>query len=59
MARNDWKFGDYIEEIVLLCEIAEIPGMAQKRAQLISEVWQRFPTECEELGLVGEPEECA
>lgn len=59
MARKDWKFSDYIEEIVLLCEISEIPGMADKRAQLISEAWQRFPAECEELGLVGQPEEHA
>lgn len=49
--RTDWKFADYIEEIVMISEIIEIPGMKEKRSELISEVWDRFPQECEDLGL--------
>ena len=49
--RNEWTFSNYIEEIVLLSEIIEIPGMKEKRSELISEVWDRFPQECEDLGL--------
>ena len=49
--RKDWTFPQYIEEIVMLSEILEIPGMKQKRTELIAEVWDRFPQECEDLGL--------
>lgn len=49
--RKDWSFANYIEEIVLISEIIEIPGMKQKRDELIAEVWDRFPGECEDLGL--------
>jgi hypothetical protein len=49
--RNDWTFSAYIEEIIMLSEIAEIPGIAQKRALLLREVWHKFPVECEGLGL--------
>lgn len=49
--RKDWTFSQYIEEIVMLSEILEIPGVKQKRTELIAEVWDRFPQECEDLGL--------
>jgi len=51
MTRTDWTFSQYIEEIVLISEIIEIPGMKQKRDTLIKEVWERYPAECQELGL--------
>ena len=51
MIRADWTFSQYIEEIVLISEIIEIPGMKQKRDTLIKEVWERYPAECQELGL--------
>lgn len=49
--RNDWTFSEYIEEIIMLSEIAEFPGIAQQRALMLREVWQKFPVECEGLGL--------
>jgi hypothetical protein len=49
--RKDWTFPQYIEEIILLSEFDMIPGVKQKRAELIAEVWDLFPQECEDLGL--------
>ena len=51
MKRSDWTFASYIEEIVMLSEIIEIPGMKAKRDELIREVWGKYPGECEALGL--------
>jgi hypothetical protein len=51
MKRMDWTFASYIEEIVMLSEIIEIPGMKAKRDELIREVWGKYPNECEALGL--------
>ena len=53
--RETWGFADYIEEVIMLSEIIEIPGMESKRKELIREVWQRYPKECEELGLRDGP----
>lgn len=55
-SRTDWTFSQYIEEIVLISEILEVPGMKQKRSELIAEVWQKYPEHCEELDLVGKPD---
>ena len=55
MQRNNWTFSQYIEEIILLSEIAEIPGMKQKREELIREVWVKYPKDCEDLGLRDGP----
>jgi hypothetical protein len=49
--RDQWTFANYIEEIVLLSEISEIPGVEDKRLALIREAWGRYPEECEMLGL--------
>lgn len=49
--RDTWTFATYIEEIIMLSEIIEIPGCKQKRSELIKEVWTKFPKECEDLGL--------
>lgn len=46
-----WTFQDFIEEIISLSEITEVPGISGQRSQLIKEVWRRFPTECKHLGL--------
>lgn len=51
MKRNDWTFANYIEEIVMLSEMIEVPGIKAKRSELIKEVWSKFPQECEDLGL--------
>lgn len=55
MKRDSWTFATYIEEIILLSEIAEIPGIKQKRAELIREVWDKYPKDCEDLGLRDGP----
>lgn len=49
--RDSWTFSNYIEEIIMISEIIEIPGMKDKRTMLIREVWDKFPSECEDLGL--------
>lgn len=51
MKRDGWSFSNYIEEIVLISEIIEIPGMASKRKELVMEVWDKFPDDCASLGL--------
>jgi len=51
MVRENWSFSTYIEEIFALSEINEIPGIKQKIAELIREVWGKFPNECKDLGL--------
>lgn len=51
MKRADWTFPTYIEEIIMLSEIIEVPGIKAKRQELIKEVWEKFPNDCELLGL--------
>jgi hypothetical protein len=51
MTRDKWTFADYIEEIIALSEIIEIPGIRVRRDDLIKEVWSKFPSNCEDLGL--------
>ena len=51
MTRQNWSFSAYIEEIFALSEINEIHGIKQKIAELIREVWSKFPNECKDLGL--------
>ena len=51
MTRQNWSFSTYIEEILDLSQISEIPGIKAKIAELIREVWSKFPNECKDLGL--------
>lgn len=46
-----WTFQDFIEEIITLSEITEVPGIEAQRGELLKEVWRRFPGECAALGL--------
>ena len=46
-----WTFVDFIEEIISLSEITEVPGIEEQRKELIKEVWRRFPDEAKGLGL--------
>lgn len=48
---STWSFSDFIEEIILLSEITEIPGVQETRSSLLLEVWRRYPAECEAMGL--------
>lgn len=51
MDRTKWTFASYIEEIITLSEITEVPGITEQRSGLIKEVWAKFPNECAALGL--------
>lgn len=48
---RNWSFEKYIETIIALSEVAEVPDVAKERELLIREVWQKYPAECEMLGL--------
>ena len=58
MKYDTWKFADFIEEIIYICEIIEVPGMKAKREVMLTETWKRFPKESEELGLTRPQAEC-
>ena len=51
MTRQNWSFSTYIEEILDLSQISEIPGIKVKIVELLCEVWAKFPNECKDLGL--------
>lgn len=46
-----WTFTDFIDEVIFLSEIVEVPGIQDRRSDLLLEVWKRFPSECKALGL--------
>ncbi len=54
-----WTFVDFIEEIISLSEITEVPGIEEQRSDLIKEAWRRFPEECKALGLTDGLKEAA
>jgi len=49
--RNDWTFERYLDEIIHLSEISEIPGVQSARETLIKEMWDRYPQDCKAVGL--------
>ena len=51
MKRDHWKFSDYLEEMVCICEVLEVPGMRERLAAVKAEAMEKFPAECEELGV--------
>lgn len=51
MSKQNWRFEDYIEAIIHLSEITEVPGITEARESLLAEVWHRYPAECRALGL--------
>lgn len=48
---NNWTFSQFLEEIIHLSEISEIPEISKQRGDLIKEMWNKFPDECKALGL--------
>jgi hypothetical protein len=48
---KSYSFSEYVEELVLISEIIEIPGMRQKRDDLIRVMLEVYPDQCEELGI--------
>ena len=53
MNTTEWTFEHYIETIIHLSEISEVPGIEDQRTQLLKEVWQFYPNECKALGLTN------
>lgn len=52
-SRENWDFKRYIEEIISLSEITDVPGIEEARTALINEAWLKFADECSALGLTG------
>ena len=51
MKRDHWKLSDYLEEMVCICEVLEVPGMKARLEAIRVEAIEKFPAECEELGI--------
>jgi hypothetical protein len=47
MNRTSWKIGNYINELIHLAEILEVPGAAETIQVMLREMWTKFPKECE------------
>ena len=50
--REHWTFYDYIEELIYFDEVSEIPEYDKIKAELIKEIWNNFPEEAKEIGLI-------
>jgi hypothetical protein len=50
---KNWKLGEFIEEMILICEIVEVPGMKQRLSEIKTVIKERFTEEEREAaGLV-------
>ena len=47
MKRSDWKIGDYIQELIYLAEILDVPSAAETIQVMLKEMWAKYPRECE------------
>jgi len=47
-----WTFSDFLNELIHLDEISEIPGVNEKRQNIIDQMWEFFPQESVEIGLI-------
>jgi hypothetical protein len=45
MKRDNWTIKDYLEELLCICEIIEIPGMKQKLESLKQEMKNKYSSE--------------
>ena len=45
------SFSWFIEQIITLSEVQEVPGIAEQRDNLLKQVWEQYPGECVALGL--------
>jgi hypothetical protein len=48
MKRSDWKFSEYMEEIIFLAEISDVPGVDYAVQTMLTEMWAKYPRECED-----------
>jgi len=51
MAKDSMTFDQYLNEIFNLSEISEIPGVKTAIDALIKTMWEKYPKECESIGL--------
>lgn len=51
MAREDWTFSTYMNEVIYLSEITEVPGATGLLTELLKEMKEKFPEDAKELGL--------
>jgi hypothetical protein len=51
MAKDSMTFDQYLNEIFNLSEISEIPGVKTAIDVLIKTMWEKYPKECEAIGL--------
>jgi hypothetical protein len=52
MSKANWTIKDYIEELICICEVIEIPGFKAKRDELLAEMQARFTAdELEDAGI--------
>lgn len=52
MPFDRWTFHDFIEQIIMLDEVQEIPGTEEARFNLIVEAWKRFPNDCAKVNMI-------
>jgi hypothetical protein len=53
--RNNWKIADYINELIHLDEISEIPGVSETIQVILKEMWGKFSQEECENNFVSKP----
>ena len=46
-----WSFDKFLDEIIHLSEIDEIPGIPEIRQKLLRLMWEKYPKECRDMGL--------
>ena len=51
MAKDSMTFDQYLNEIFNLSEISEIHGVKTAIGELIKTMWEKYPKECEAIGL--------
>ena len=49
----NWTLKDFIEELICICEILEIPGMKSKRDEVLDAINERFTQEERENAGLG------
>ena len=52
MLYDKWTIKDFIEELICICEVIEVPGFKSKRDALLKEMQKRFTAdELEDAGI--------
>ena len=52
MKYDTWTIKDFVEELICICEVIEVPGFKAKRDALLAEMQKRFTQdELEDAGI--------